>query len=136
MHRTPAFRMATAPGRSARLRPRADSNDAAAGDVVISEIMYHPYHPPLTPEDTRREWIELFNRGSRARSLAGWRLADAVDFVFPEVVLEAGERLVVAADASVFRSRHPDVHECGGRLDRMAEQFRRETDARPTPPER
>ncbi len=90
------------------------SNDIVAGDVVISEIMYHPYHPALTPEDTRREWIELFNRGVASVSLAGWRLADAVDFVFPDVVLGAGERLVVAADADVFVSLHPDVQKVVG----------------------
>jgi hypothetical protein len=90
------------------------ANDKGAGNVVISEIMYHPYHPPLTPEDTRREWIELLNRGSEPVHLAGWRLADAVEFVFPDVVLGAGEQLVVAADADVFRSRYPEVQNVVG----------------------
>lgn len=90
------------------------SNEVGAGEVVISEIMYHPRHPPLTPEDTRREWIELLNRGNRPVSLAGWRLADAVEFVFSDVVLGAGERLVVAADADVFASLHPEVSEVVG----------------------
>lgn len=90
------------------------SGSASAGTVVISEIMYHPYHPPLTPEDTRREWIELLNRGDEAVSLAGWRLADGVDFVLPDVVLGAGERLVVAADAEVFAGLHADAEEAVG----------------------
>lgn len=82
--------------------------------VVISEIMYHPYHRPLAPEDTRREWIELLNRGVQPVDLAGWRFADGVDFVFPDVVLGAGERLVVAADANVFLGRHPNVQNVVG----------------------
>lgn len=89
-------------------------NDRDAGNVIFSEIMYHPYHPPLTPEDTRREWIELLNRGGEPVRLAGWRLTDAVEFVFPDVVLGVGEQLVVAADADMFLLRHPDVQRAVG----------------------
>jgi len=85
------------------------SNDGGPGGVIIAEIMYHPYHRPFAPEDTRREWIELLNRGSTSVHLAGWRFVDGVEFVFPDVAIGAGERLVVAADVDVFRSLHPDV---------------------------
>lgn len=77
--------------------------------VIISEIMYHPYHRPETAEDTGQEWIELFNWGNEAVPLAGWRLSDGVEFVFPDVVLEARSCLVVAADVHAFRGRYPGV---------------------------
>lgn len=76
-------------------------------EIVISEIMYHPYHPSDGAEDVRREWIELFNAGADPVSLAGWSFSDGVEFTFPDVVLEAQSYLVVAADADVFRSLHP-----------------------------
>ncbi|HOV77524.1 MAG TPA: lamin tail domain-containing protein, partial [Sedimentisphaerales bacterium] len=85
------------------------SNDGGSSGVIIAEIMYHPYHRPFAAEDTRREWIELLNRGSTSVHLAGWRFVDGVEFVFPDVAIGAGERLVVAADVDVFRSLHPDV---------------------------
>ncbi|MCU0915536.1 MAG: lamin tail domain-containing protein [Planctomycetes bacterium] len=79
------------------------------GNVIISEIMYHPYHAVGAPEDTKQEWIELFNRGPQSVNLAGWRFADGVDFVFPNVTIGAGRYLVVAADVRVFTDRYPDV---------------------------
>jgi hypothetical protein len=79
------------------------------GNIVISEIMYHPYQLASTPEDTKQEWIELFNRGTQPVNLAGWRFSDGIDFVFPNVALAAGKYLVVAADVAVFTARHPGV---------------------------
>ena len=55
----------------------------AAGEVVISEIMYNPdstegYNKdadqPALP--TRTEWVELYNTGDAAVDLAGWVLKD------------------------------------------------------------
>ncbi|HPC94819.1 MAG TPA: lamin tail domain-containing protein [Sedimentisphaerales bacterium] len=88
-------------------------NDSAPR-VIISEIMYHPYHRPETAEDTGQEWIELFNKGRQAVSLAGWRLSDGVAFVFPDVVLEPQSYLVVAADVDAFRGRYPGVDPVAG----------------------
>jgi hypothetical protein len=85
------------------------SNQAAAANVVISEIMFHPPHAAQTPEDRRQEWIELFNAGTGPARLAGWQLSDGAEYVFPDVVLNAGEYLVVAADTSVFAAGHPGV---------------------------
>ena len=62
-----------------------------SGSIVISEIMYHPYHAVSTAEDTKQEWIELFNRGTETVNLAGWRFSDGVDFVFPDVAIGAGQ---------------------------------------------
>lgn len=75
---------------------------AARGDVVISEIMYHP-----ASHDDREEFIELHNRGEAEVSLKGWRLGAGVEFVFSETRISAGGRLVVAADPVVFREHYP-----------------------------
>ncbi len=86
------------------------STGAAQGQgVQISEVMYHPYHPASGAEDSRQEWIELYNGGPGPVDLGGWSLADGVDYVFPDVVVEAGGYLVVAADVNVFAAKYPDV---------------------------
>ena len=59
------------------------------GNVVINEIAYHARPTfadpgagvPYAKNDT--EWIELHNPGTQTVSLTGWRLSDAVDYVFP-----------------------------------------------------
>ena len=86
------------------------SNSSAPISVVINEIMYHPYHPVPGPEDIRQEYIELFNRGTGPVNLSGWRISNAVDFVFPDVTLGAGGYLVVAADVDIFKAKYPAVN--------------------------
>jgi len=87
----------------------AASNGGGASAVVINEIMYHPYHPVPGAEDVRQEYIELLNQGTASVNLTGWRLSNGVDFVCPDVMLRAGEYLVVAADVAVFKSKYPSV---------------------------
>jgi len=93
------------------------SNTAGPIEVVISEVMYHPYHPQPGPENMGEEYIELFNRGAGPVDLTGWRFSDGVDFVFPEVILAAGEYLVVASDVNAFTAKYPDVHNAVGGWD-------------------
>ncbi|MEJ2705881.1 MAG: lamin tail domain-containing protein, partial [Sedimentisphaerales bacterium] len=77
--------------------------------IVINEIMYHPYHPVPGAEDIREEYIELFNGATAAVSLSGWRFSNGVDFTFPDVTLDAGAYLVVAADLDVFKANYPGL---------------------------
>jgi len=74
------------------------------GQVLISELMYRP-----ASEDTREEYIELYNAGATAVDLTGWRFTTGVRFTFPAVSLPAGEYLAVAADLDNFRTNHPTV---------------------------
>ena len=90
-------------------RPTPGGPNASPGNIVISEVMYHPHHLPLEPENPGHEWIELANTGAVPVNLAGWRFSEGVDFVFPEVVLAGGDRLVVAADVGEFSALHPEV---------------------------
>lgn len=91
-----------------------DADAADATNVVISEIHYHPA-PPTTAEkeagftDERAfEFIELHNPLTElAVSLEGLRLADGIQFVFPdEAEVPAGGYLVVARDAAAFAQRY------------------------------
>ena len=84
-------------------------NQRSPGDVVISEIMYHPYFEDLSGEDTELEYIELFNRGTVAVSLRDWQIDQGVRFTFPDVVLNGRSYLVVAADVDAFTARYPNV---------------------------
>ena len=88
-------------------------NQLEGVSILISEIMYHPYHStvdPITPEDMREEYIELFNNGPELVSLAGWRFSNGVDFAFPnDVTVGVGEYLVVASDVNTFTVTYPGV---------------------------
>ncbi len=81
-------------------------------NVVISEIMYHPYHSQegtIEPEPVELEYIELYNRGILPVSLENWRFSDGVDFTFPAFTLEPDQYLVIAADVAAFTDAYPDV---------------------------
>ncbi len=66
---------------------RAFANDAA---VIINEIHYHP-----VVGDT--EWIELHSLSGVDIDLAGWRLADGVDYTFAEGAKITGHGWIVVA---------------------------------------
>ncbi len=77
------------------------------GDVVISEIMYHP------ADSNAYEYIELCNRTSSDVQLFHstypantWKLDGAVEFTFPEgLVLSPGECIVISETSeAAFRS--------------------------------
>lgn len=84
------------------------SSQAAGAKVVIHEIMYHPgFGQPgevaYVPEDTRKEYIELYNSGTKAVRLQNWRFTKGVSFTFPDVTIQANGYLVVAADSDTNR---------------------------------
>jgi len=97
------------------------SNSSAPISVVITEIMYHPYHPSPGVEDIDAEYIELFNRGIDPVNLSGWRIINGVNFAFPNVTLGAGEYLVVAADVDTFKAHYPSISNVvGGWVGRLS----------------
>jgi len=82
-------------------------------DVVINEIMYHPFEMPPGGA-AEEEWIELYNRGDVILDLTGWTLEDAVEFTFPAgTTLGPDQYLVVAKDAALLRTRYPGVEIIG-----------------------
>ncbi len=78
---------------------------AFAQDVVINEIMYHP-----ASQDSREEYLELFNAGPTNVNLSGWQFTKGINFTFPSnTVLSPSGYLVVAAHGPTFTSTYPGV---------------------------
>ena len=94
------------PGSLNRVGPIADASQS----VVINELMYNiPREGILDAENVEEEFVELFNRGSLAANLNGWRFTRGVDFTFDNVSIPAGGYLVVAADVAAFQAKYPGV---------------------------
>ncbi len=74
--------------------------------VLINEVQYDP---PGGPVEAGHEWVELYNAGSGAVSLAGWQLADNKEGedLGPAGRLEPGAFLIVAGGEG-FAADHPD----------------------------
>jgi len=86
------------------------------GDVVISEVHYHPAPPPggSVISEKQLEFVELTNRSGTTINLTDWRLRGGVDFDLPAgALLNNGARIaLVSFDSgnstlsSEFRSIH------------------------------
>ncbi|WAC21494.1 CotH kinase family protein [Luteolibacter sp. SL250] len=89
---------------------------AAAANLVVTELMYHPADPS-TPEeagyvDNDFEYIELANIGTQTIDLSGVTLAEAVTFSFDNApaglrTLAPGGRVLVVANTAAFAVRYP-----------------------------
>lgn len=82
----------------------------SSASVVISEIMYD-----LEGADGGREWLEVFNNGSEAVDLSGWRLYEAdvnhkINLIkeTDNFVLPASGYVVIADDAAKFSADWPN----------------------------
>lgn len=74
----------------------------AAGQVIISEIMYNPasYEGGVGKDapPNQTEWIEIYNAGDEAVSLAGWYLEDGdgqTEGLPESATIEPGEAIVL-----------------------------------------
>ncbi len=76
----------------------------SASDIVVNEIMYNS-----ATAETTDEYVELFNKGTTAVDLTGWRLTKGIDFTFGSASLGAGQFLVVAANLTRFAQKYPSV---------------------------
>ncbi len=80
---------------------------ATAARLVVSEIHYNP-----APGGA--EFIELLNVSAQTIDLVGVRLADAVDFTFPQgATLAAGARIIIAGDLALFAGVYPGITAVG-----------------------
>ncbi len=107
-----AFTSGTIPPSPGKL----NGGDFTDDDIIISEIMYHPYHDELTfePEPILEEYIELYNKGAGTIDLTGWQFVDGIDYTFGSVTIGAGQYLVVAADVATFSAKYPSVTDVVG----------------------
>ena len=90
----------------------------------VTEIMYNP------PGGADFEYIALENIGGSPINLAGVRLLNAVSFVFPELILSAGQQVLVVKNLAAFEGRYGmDLNVAGeysGKLDNAGETLRLE----------
>ncbi len=90
----------------------------------ISEIMYDPLG------GSEFEFIELQNIGSRPLNLSGVRFTEGLRFTFPDLILPAGEFILLVQDRTAFESRYggglPIAGEYDGKLDNGGERLRLE----------
>ncbi len=74
----------------------------------ITEIMYHP-----SDAQGDLEYVELFNDESTALDLSGYHFCDGIDYAFPDMFLEPGAYLVVAANATAVQQAYSIVNVVG-----------------------
>lgn len=68
------------------------------GQVVIHEIHYDP-----ADETSREEFVELYNGGEAEVDVSGWRLTEAIEWVFPAgTTIPAGGYEVVGEDPATL----------------------------------
>ncbi|PYJ01723.1 MAG: hypothetical protein DME25_17605, partial [Verrucomicrobia bacterium] len=96
-----------APGfqRLAAKTPGAPNAPLRISSLVINEIMYHPI-----TDDANDEFVELYNRGTNAINLNGWRFTDGIDFTFGNTVIPANGYLVVAKNAARLMTNYPNLN--------------------------
>ncbi len=76
--------------------------------VIINELMYAPYEPFGTTNNT--EYVELFNAGATPAELHDYRLDNGVDYSFdPGTILPPGNYIVVCEDLAAFTAAYPGV---------------------------
>lgn len=82
--------------------PAGVNAERSPADVVISEIMYHPIS-----EDNDDEYIELFNPGTNALDLTGWKLGGGPAYTFAETI-PANGYLIVPHSRTKLAALYPD----------------------------
>ncbi|MEX0933949.1 MAG: lamin tail domain-containing protein [Candidatus Paceibacterota bacterium] len=79
--------------------------------LIITEVMYDPQG-----SDKGREWVEIYNSGSSAVNLDGWKINDGSNHILNEPPKNGGqgsfeigadEVFILADDASVFLAENP-----------------------------
>jgi len=87
------------------------------GDLVISELHYHPSNPTTAElsaianlDDDDFEFIEIMNISSQPLRLDDCEFTSGFGYVFPEdSILQPGERMVIAHNISAFALRHSGI---------------------------
>ncbi|MCA9167378.1 MAG: lamin tail domain-containing protein, partial [Planctomycetales bacterium] len=79
------------------------------GDVVVSEVHYHPSNPPAgaTLKENEMEFLELHNRTGTPLNIGEWRLRQSVNFTIPAntIIGAHGTFVVVSFDPVAFPAK-------------------------------
>jgi hypothetical protein len=86
--------------------PGTNNSAILVGDIVINELMYDP----LSGGDDA-QYLELYNQGANAVSLANWQFTAGVTFTFPaNATLAANGYLVVARNLTNLLSLYTNLN--------------------------
>lgn len=85
------------------------TNPLGADVVFGAELTATSFLTPAQPQrESPESWIELFNRGSNAVNLTGWKLSDGIDFEFAtNQMIPPGGYLVIAKDPAFLQTLYP-----------------------------
>ncbi len=87
-------------------------------DIVITEIMYN------SPGNDSLDFIELYNNSGIPRNLVGCYFEQGFDFVFPEVVMQPGDFIIIAEDSVNFEITYGITpFKWSGQLDNNSEKI-------------
>jgi regulation of enolase protein 1 (concanavalin A-like superfamily) len=82
--------------------PEASNSRILVNDIVINEIMYEPIS-----EDEKDQYVELYNKGTTAINLGGWRFTEGINFTFPgNTVIPPDGYLVVAKSVTHLLAKY------------------------------
>ncbi|MEW6239110.1 MAG: CotH kinase family protein [Candidatus Omnitrophota bacterium] len=94
----------------------------SSGDIVITEIMYHPQS-----DIDEQEYVELYNSGEQSIVLTNYAFTGGISFAFPKTAsIAAKGYLVVAKDAEIIRTLYKIENVVGnysGKLSNSGEQI-------------
>lgn len=86
----------------------------SSGPVRINEIMASNSNTLSLQDGTTPDWIEIANVSGKAFNLSGYSLSKSTNsasvFVFPDMMLDAGECILVYADSRLRDSADEDLH--------------------------
>ena len=98
------------PDGGVEIRPLSEVTPEAPNVRPMAELVINEIHFAPLNGDSREEFIELFNPGTLAVDLGGWKFTEGVNFTFPLATsLAPGAYLVVVSDSTYFRTLHPDL---------------------------
>ena len=101
---------------------------AVRGELLVSEMMYHPAAAPELDDPEAGEFLELFNAGSEPVDLSGFYFDRGIAYTFPVgTSIAANERLVLAKNTAFMAASYGINEPLGsyeGRLDNSGEQLR------------
>lgn len=116
-------RVRTAEGEWSALNEQVFQVDVAppsTGQLVVSELMYHPADPSAEElaagfaEDQEFQWLELQNVSGQHIDLGGAYFSEGIEFVFsgtPGAFLPPGGRVIICENIDAFRMRYGASHD-------------------------
>ena len=92
--------------RLAAKTPGTPNGAMRLANLVINEIMYNP-----VSGDASDSFVEVYNRGTNAVNLGGWRFNDGINFTFPtNTIISSNGYLVVGLNVARLRQNYTNLN--------------------------